>query len=303
VSTLVCEACGTEYEDWATRCPNCGIVLVPAAEAPNPLLLPEEEQVVYELGVWPLDQQADAAAAMAESGIPHAWDGTDLVVHIDHERQVDAIMDEIEREAGLSSAEPTAAEGNGAAGESSDASDGEAGERDSGDRDTGDRGELVYDLSEWTQPQREVLNERLNEGDIPHRWEDDGESLVVASGDEGLVEQILDSVEFPDALDAEEPSAEEGEADEARAELLSELFIAADRLKGSTTDAEAYADLLKAVDEADPELPPYGFPKVVWTQAVDQANDLADLIADEEDRTDEAEEQAQQLRDLLRPYV
>ena len=51
------------------------------ADPINPLHLSEEEQVVYELGAWSIDLQAEAAEVLAESQIPHAWDGTDLVVH------------------------------------------------------------------------------------------------------------------------------------------------------------------------------------------------------------------------------
>ena len=33
---------------------------------------------------------------MAESGIPHAWDGAELVIHLNHEAEVDAIVEAIE---------------------------------------------------------------------------------------------------------------------------------------------------------------------------------------------------------------
>ena len=85
MSTRVCPVCGADYLDWALACTACGVSLVPASEAPDPLRLPEHEQVVYELGEWPLGLQAAAAQAMAESGIPHGWSGTDLVVQLDHE--------------------------------------------------------------------------------------------------------------------------------------------------------------------------------------------------------------------------
>jgi hypothetical protein len=272
--TLACPLCGSEYEGWSSRCPTCGVALVPAGDAPNPLELSEDEQVVYELGEWSLDLQASAAQAMAESGVPHAWDGTDLVVHLDHEAQVDVILAEVEREAGIVD---EAAEGD-------------------------ETGEVLFDLSEWTADQRGALGTALDEGDVPHRWEDET-TLVVADVDEELTEQLLDTIEFPDALPPEEPSPEVEAADEARAELLSELFLSADRLKSDVNDASAYESLLLATEEADAGVPPYGFDPRVWAVAVEQANVLADLIASEDDRSDEAEAQAKLLRDLLRPYV
>src|SRR3954447_2762860 len=62
-----------------TSVPRIFCAMTDSADPPNPLDLPEEEQVVYELGGWSLDLQAEAAEVLAESQIPHAWDGTDLV--------------------------------------------------------------------------------------------------------------------------------------------------------------------------------------------------------------------------------
>src|SRR3954470_20924671 len=133
----------------------------------NPLQLPEEEQVVYELGGWSFDLQAEAAEVLAESQIPHAWDGTDLVVHLDWEPMVDELLDAVER---------------GATG-TVDASD----------------DELVYELDEWPAEDRESLTDRLADAGVVHRWEGEA-TLVVAPADEQRVEAILDGVEFPDAL-------------------------------------------------------------------------------------------------------
>ena len=55
----------------------------------DPLDLPEEDQLVYDLSDWPLDVHADVAAALAEAGIAHSWLGTDLVVHERHEDRAD----------------------------------------------------------------------------------------------------------------------------------------------------------------------------------------------------------------------
>jgi hypothetical protein len=96
VTTRICPVCGADYLDWVATCTVCGVALVSASEAPDPSRLSEDEQVVYELGGWPLGLQASAAQEMAESGIPHAWAGTDLIVHLDHEGTVDAIMEAIE---------------------------------------------------------------------------------------------------------------------------------------------------------------------------------------------------------------
>src|SRR5436190_13898113 len=107
-------------------------------DASDPLQLPEDDQVVYELGEWSLDLQAEAAELLAESEIPHAWDGTDLIVHVDWEHTVDELLDDLERGA-------------------------------TGDVDVSDD-EVVYELDEWPAEDRDKLTEKLGEAEIPHRW-------------------------------------------------------------------------------------------------------------------------------------
>jgi hypothetical protein len=240
-----------------------------SADPANPLDLPEEEQVVYELGGWSLDLQAEAAEVLAESQIPHAWDGTDLVVHVDWEQMVDELLDAVERGA------------TGGVNESDD--------------------ELVYELDEWSPEDRETLVVKLDQAGVVHRWEDET-SLVVAPVDEATVEVLLDGVEYPDALPAVDDDATEA-AEETSFEVLSSLFLAADRLKGNPLDAEGIADLSDALDDADPDVPPFGIVPGLWRDAVERGNRLADTLADDDDRSPEVAEQAAELQALLRPFV
>lgn len=239
----------------------------------NPLDLPEEEQVVYELGGWSFDLQAEAAEVLAESQIPHTWDGTDLVVHLDWEQMVDELLDAVER--------------------------GATGTVDEDDD------ELVYELDEWPAEDREALVAKLAEAGVAHRWEGDDEAtLVVAPGDEAVVEALLDGVEYPDAIPVEEVDDEATVAAEATSfEVLSSLFLAADRLKGNPLDADGIADLSDALDDADADVPPFGIVPGLWRDAVERGNRLADTLADNDDRSPEVAEQAAELQALLRPFV
>jgi hypothetical protein len=58
---------------------------------------PEDDQLVYELGEWSLDQRAALGEALANRSIPHTYDGIDLVIHEDWEVEVDSICDAIEK--------------------------------------------------------------------------------------------------------------------------------------------------------------------------------------------------------------
>jgi len=243
---------------------------MPDVDPTDPLNLPEEEQVTYELGGWSLDLQAEAAEVLAESEIPHAWNGTDLVVHVDWENTVDELLDDVERGA-------------------------------TGGVDTSDD-ELVYELDEWPADDRTSLSSKLDEAGVPHRWEDSS-TLVVAPGDEELVEAVLDELEFPHAL-AVDPNDVVDEVSEATSfEVLSSLFLAADRLKGNPVDGDGIADLADALEKADPDAPPFGIVPGLWRDAVERANRIADALADDDDRSDDVAIESAGLQALLRPYV
>ena len=53
--------------------------------------------------------------------------------------------------------------------------------------------EITYELDEWSEPDREVLADRLVRLGAPHTWE--GATLVIDGADEAWVERIMDQVE------------------------------------------------------------------------------------------------------------
>lgn len=299
---LVCPVCNAEYLGWVNKCSSCGVALVTPGEAPNPLELPEDEQVVYELGSWPIDSQAEAAAALADSGIPHAFAGTDLVVHLDHEEAVDALLDEIEEAAG-----------------------GFGDDDESPERATG---ELAYELDGWTDEHRAELEQRLGAGGVPYRIEDG--ALVVAERDEEAVDFLVAEVR---GVEAPVRRGADGEAFEDRdgdglpdevdedegvdgGELVSALYDVAARLERRPDDQDALVDFAGLNAEIDPERPPFGMNQVAWDKVIESADGLADALTGEFDAEDVEEGTgpegepvgvvvlaARRLRAVLRSYV
>lgn len=251
--------------EWATTCSDCGVALVDPSAIDDLRLLPEEQQVVYELATWSLDQRTNVAEAMADSGYPHTWDGEDLIVHVDHEAAVDRLLEPIEAQSPVTPMEPGA--------------------------------QTEYDMAEWPMFERAQVVERLTEAGVAHAWE--GDLLLVPAEDEAVVDDILDDIE-----EGGDASALVDDGEETPFEVLESLFIAAQRLRHDVVDGEGLQRLAESMEEADPQRPPFGMDLAVWHRALAAADELADAIGGEEGILHaEAERSAEQLHDLLRPFV
>lgn len=280
----MCPLCQAEFLEFKNTCTHCGVALVDPSADIDIRLLEEDEQVIYDLSAWPIDAQTDTAMVFAESGLPHLWDGTDLIVPADHESSADRLLERIEDDHGLVGAEERDMIAQ-TEGESAGAIDAEMLE-----------GLTEFPLDGWAANQRMELVERLVEAGIRHHWEDD--CLVVPTERDEEVEAILNEVDPSGAFDASVGGLAEEMMDPR--EIASILFLTAERMRKGKVDAERYRDLLDALDGSEPSLPPFGFEPVVWAQVLELGEDLADAVGDD---TDEVEAIAASLYDLLRPLI
>ena len=154
--------------------------------------------------------------------------------------------------------------------------------------------DVGYDLDDWEPDQRGELVALLVARGIAHRWED-GE-LVVRDRDADTVEQMIDEIDHPDALD------EEDDDDDAAAELLSALYVAADVLASDHANPGAVIDLVEAEAEAREVDPPYGVPPGTWDEIRRRAGERCGLLDEEADELD-VRHSARELRDVLHPLV
>lgn len=267
MSTLVCPVCNTVYAGWAPRCSTCGVALVQPDEMVDPLTLPEDRQVIYELDGWTLDQRTELGEALAEHYVAHAWDGTDLIVADLDEELVDSLCEQIE----------------------------------GGDAVASDRsGAVAYELETWTRIQREELERRLTAAELAFSWEP-GFTLVVEAELEDEVDAIVAELSPDDGESADEDE-DADDRPEASAEVLSDLFVAADILARNTLDSDGLSRLTAVIDEVDNCSAPYGMDGPAWDQIADAADDLADAILESADH-DAVVERAVTLRNMVRPYV
>lgn len=160
---------------------------------------------------------------------------------------------------------------------------------------------LVYEMDGWEQRERDALSGLLSDEDIPHRW--DGDDLLVPEDTEARVDALLDRVEFPDALEAVGHGEDGDVDDEAVYAVMSDLFVAADRLAGErVVDVEMAGELATATAAATNAPPPYGVDPGTWKQVQQMAEGVvASLEAEAEDEV--VNRDAAALRDVLRRFV
>ena len=180
---------------------------------------------------------------------------------------------------------------------------------------------IIYELGDWSEDQRGALELRLKAEGIEHQWEAStgadvqpgydpgqdtgiGTDLVVGEHDEDTVDRLLDEIEFPDALDAAEvgPGATADDEGDADYDVMSNLYVAADRLKDEPADLERAGDFFDAADAARAIEPPFGMDPDLWRQVQGLAAQIAQALENEAEDA-EVQQVAQQLRDLLFEFV
>ena len=168
---------------------------------------------------------------------------------------------------------------------------------------------IVYELDEWTPDERRELAMRLTAEEVEHQWEpspdantDEGyepTNLLVSEADEAVVDALLDEIE------AAQPLAEvqdDGASDEAVYEVMSNLYVAADRLKDDPDDLALAGEFFDAADAAKATPAPFGIDPEVWRRVQALAGQLSESLEGDAD-DDTVRHEAQTLRDILFSYV
>jgi hypothetical protein len=225
---------------------------------------PNQTKVHYNLTGWGFEQHAELSETLAERGVPHVWDGEELVVPEEIEAEVDALFDELEAEIGpfpvpLLEGDPS----------------------------------TEFGLDEWPLRDLETLKTSLIEAEIPHLWQ--GRTLHVAQDAEDVVDDLLDAIEAGDVASIDEDA-------EAPDGALQDLYGAAERLARDSTHSKARKTVLDLVPQLSPTVPPFGMGASAWSTIVERAQAVVEQFeggADPEQVTAAADE----LRSACRPYV
>lgn len=229
---------------------------------------PDVVKVHYDVAGWTWDQRAELTEALAEIGLPHGWDGDELVVPEAAEAAADRLFAELEQQIG-----PFAIP-------------------------------LDYDeaateflLDEWPAGDLDVLRSALVDAEIPHRWE--GTRIFVASDAEEIVDDLLDAIERGDIA-----SFDDSDGDGPPDGVLGTLYAIGDRLARDPDASVTRRQLLDLAPVLDPRRPPFGMAVRAWATVTAAVEALVqEFTADEGPDPSEVIGHAQQLRTVTRPYV
>ena len=224
--------------------------------------------LVYELNEWSRESRLMVQQLLEGDEVPYVWESTDLVVPAPFEARADEVLAQVEATA-TPPLDP-------------------------------DADKMLYELEEWGDDEIAQLVDALATADVPYDFDIDG-NLVVLAADEEKVEELLDGIEFPDALDADD-EGDAGDGPEAH-DVLSELFVAADRLAHHAKDHEGVLGLVAATDVIVALDLPFGFEPTVWERIVEGATALRQSLEADEVGDEQLEEQAGEYRALLRSFV
>jgi hypothetical protein len=223
----------------------------------------EAGEVVYELEDWSDIERQAITDRLREAGIPHGWESTSLHVSSLDEAAVENILDLVEGEA-----EPPL---------------------------DSDRDQVAYDLSEWDDDLLTTLVGELRSAGVAYAW--DGDELYVYADDEQAADELLDRVAHPHELPPE-PDDESGGA-----ELLGEIFVAADRLQHDGDDHEGTVTMLDMSHAIEGTAPPYGLGEPEWKHVCERVASLGALLRADTLDEDAVMDAARDLRTALRPFV
>lgn len=225
---------------------------------------PEQTKVHYNLTGWSFEQRAELAETLAEQGVPHLWEGEELVVPEQIEQAVDALFDALEAEIGPFPVPLL-----------------------EGDEST------EFGLDEWPFADIETLKQSLVDAEIPHLW--NGRTLLVARDAEHVVDDLLDAIEAGEVASLDEDA-------EAPDGALHDLHRHSDRLARDVANTGSRTALLDLVPQLSHDAPPFGLPVGSWRTIVDRAQVLVQRFESGAEADDVAAA-AQDLRAVCRPWV
>ena len=264
------------------------------------------EWLAYEFHEWSLESRVMLQQLLTVDQVVHSWQGTTLMVHESLEATVDGLVEEVEEteEAKEAIARPIGS----------------------------DEPLTAFELADWPEALRDELMERLVQARVPHILDIEGDiegdaegdtesgagdsgaadvhgreagaepgpvcDLLVREADEERVEVVIDD------LLAREEEADFEEMDGLEVNrLLSDLFMACDRLRRDPRDFDGLRGVMAHARRVATVRTPFGFAAPSWRNLRTAAGDLLAMVEDEDSDAEDLRELAHRMSDTLRMLI
>lgn len=250
------------------------------------------EWLAYEFHEWSLESRVMLEQLLTVDQVVHSWQGTTLMVHESLEEAVDGLVEEVEEteEAKEAIARPIGS----------------------------DEPLTAFELADWPEALRGELMERLVQARVPYVLDTEGDTdpdtpdieathdaevgpvcdLLVREADEERVEVVIDDL----LAREEEADFEEMDGLEVNS-LLSDLFMACDRLRRDPRDFDGLRGVMAHARRLARVRTPFGFAAPNWRNLRTAAGDLLAMVEDEESDEDDLRELAHRMSDTLRMLI
>lgn len=260
------------------------------------------EWLAYDFHEWSLESRVMLQQLLTVDQVVHSWQGTTLMVHESLEATVDGLVEEVEEteEAKEAIARPIGP----------------------------DEPLTAFELADWPEALRGELMERLVQARVPYIVDTEGDTegdtdsgsgdadaadvhgrepgaqpgqvcdLLVREADEERVEVVIDD------LLAREEEADFEEMDGLEVNrLLSDLFMACDRLKRDPGDFDGLRGVMAHARRIATVRTPFGFAAPSWRNLRTAAGDLLAMVEDEDSDEEDLRELAHRMSDTLRMLI
>ena len=248
------------------------------------------EWLAYEFHEWSLESRVMLQQLLTVDQVVHSWQGTTLMVHESLEEAVDGLVEEVEEteEAKEAIARPIGS----------------------------DEPLTAFELAGWPEALRGELMERLVQARVPYVLDTEGDTgpdtpdadagaetgpvcdLLVREADEERVDVVIDDL----LAREEEADFEEMDGLEVNS-LLSDLFMACDRLRRDPRDFDGLRGVMAHARRLARVRTPFGFAAPSWRNLRTAAGDLVAMVEDEESDEDDLRELAHRMSDTLRMLI
>lgn len=227
-------------------------------------------ELEYELDAWAVESREMLDQLLNGAGIARVWQGGTLVVRAEDEAATDELVDQVETTT-LPTLDPEAEK-------------------------------VAYEIADFDAAKADHLFDLLEGQDIAYEIDVAGDLVVLASS-EDAVDVIMEAIDYPHAIGVDSDEQLDAAGLPLASDVLSDLFVAADRLKNKATDHKGVLGLVDAAEVLPSLKVPYGFDGALWRTIGERTGALCDLLEDEDSTDSDIEEAAAGLRRLLADFV